>query len=719
MSILLLYGWTSVVLAAGHTVRLIEVGTDLPVIAQITCGQQISRSAVDGSITLDVVCENVQIISQYHHPLELSKSEFLALSVIPLQPFNEQETVLIEEKRSPAHAQSYGLDAEALERTPGSLDDPIRLIQSLPGTVATREYGPNAGSVILRGAAPSESRLYIDGVEVPYLYHFDQYASILPTKLVDNVLIYPSNFGTSYGDAIGGIVALESKEADSEEPTVYAQANLIMAGVQATTPVSFKGKEAGVLSLSGRRSFADLYESSNEQYSLWPAFSDYVLRYDIRNAEGHHFRWTALGSMDKYGRYIYDADDLDPYERSVNPNLSMKRRFDGGVFRWDWRSDTYRARTSVALMRDDWRASLASITSQGEVDSQQRLDRYTWVRHESIVIRDDVEWSVGFDQRLGQVSQKVQASMPNPVIRNDAPLLAQGESVDRTLWEWRQGVWVEPRINKGNWRVVTGLRVQALPLSQQAVLDPRIQVHRQFDWGRWHIGVGRYHQSPPFEQPELTMFASSEQASTGVEWQISDGVIFGADIWAKQVRDKWYTDPNGVVLVVGEEAVGGELYFSSRWGDVDQWDGRVGVSSVNSRLLYENTTHLSPYSQPFFVNAMLGWKSEDWTLGARYRISAGLPLEQPLGTTLDANQDTYVPMWSTFPQERMPLYQKIDLQIARVWQLEKSVLKAYCEAWAVPSSSNYLYPIYNYNYTESQLVVGPAFVPLIGGSWER
>ena len=74
-----------------------------------------------------------------------------------------------------------------------------------------------------------------------------------------------------------------------------------------------------------------------------------------------------------------------------------------GVFRWDWRSEAYRARTSVAVMRDDWRAGLDSI--YGEEDSQRRLDRYTWLRHESIIVRDDIEWSVGFDQRLGQVEQ--------------------------------------------------------------------------------------------------------------------------------------------------------------------------------------------------------------------------------------------------------------------------------------------------------------------------
>ena len=143
----------------------------------------------------------------------------------------------------------------------------------------------------------------------------------------------------------------------------------------------------------------------------------------------------------------------------------------------------------------------------GETESQQRLDRYSWIRHESIVIKEKVEWSVGFDQRLGVVEQNVNASQPNPVIQSDAPLLAQGVSLDRQLWEWRQGAWVEPRFNLGDWRVVTGVRLQALPLLQSAGVDPRLQIHRSLDWGKWHFGIGRYHQSPPFEQPSLTDFA--------------------------------------------------------------------------------------------------------------------------------------------------------------------------------------------------------------------
>ena len=297
--------WISLAWAETASIQLLERGTDLPIIAEVVCGQDSLQSDVEGWVRLTKQCESILVRSPYHVD-ETFRVSTVASCVVYLQPLREQETILIEDERTPVHGQSYGMNANELSRTPGGYDDPIRLIQSLPGTVSTREFGPNAGDVILRGAAPTESRLYIDGVEVPYLYHFDQYASILPTKFVDHVLIHPSNFGTSYGDAIGGIVAIESKEASPNDTMIYAQGNLIMAGVQASTPVKIGGEDTGVLSLSGRRSFADLYESGNEQYSLWPRFSDYAIRYDIRNAEGHHFRVSALGSMDRYGRYIYE-----------------------------------------------------------------------------------------------------------------------------------------------------------------------------------------------------------------------------------------------------------------------------------------------------------------------------------------------------------------------------------------------------------------------------
>lgn len=74
----LLFSLTSLAVAEAetHTVQLIEVGTDLPVVAEVRCGEQRIQSTIEGLLTLDVSCAKVQIISAYHHPLELSASAF-------------------------------------------------------------------------------------------------------------------------------------------------------------------------------------------------------------------------------------------------------------------------------------------------------------------------------------------------------------------------------------------------------------------------------------------------------------------------------------------------------------------------------------------------------------------------------------------------------------------------------------------------------------------
>ena len=111
-----------------------------------------------------------------------------------------------------------------------------------------------------------------------------------------------------------------------------------------------------------------------------------------------------------------------------------------------------------------------------------------------------------------------------------------------------------------------------------------MQVHRQFDWGRWHldwVSTIRVHR---LINQNFRFLHSSHQASTGFEWQVSEGVLFGGDVWVKQSTDKWYVDPTGATLLVDEQAVGGEAYLSARW---ERWDGSVGVSSVSSQLLFE------------------------------------------------------------------------------------------------------------------------------------
>ncbi|MEC7984422.1 MAG: hypothetical protein VX278_04625, partial [Myxococcota bacterium] len=51
---------------------------------------------------------------------------------------------------------------------------------------------------------------------------------------------------------------------------------------------------------------------------------------------------------------------------------------------------------------------------------------------------------------------------------------------------------------------------------------------------------------------------------------------------------------------------------------------------------------------------------------------------------------------------------------AKHWRWKDLKIIGYAELWWVPTSSNYLYPIYNFNYSEEALVVGPPILPLLG-----
>ena len=128
----MLLGLLGVAFAQTHRVQFVELGTELPVVVRVTCDDVTLTSGLDGYLEMDVLCETIHVQSPYHYSASYAASEFINTTIFPLLPLEQQETVLIEEKRSPTHAQSYGLSTEDLERTPGGFDDPIRLIQSLP-----------------------------------------------------------------------------------------------------------------------------------------------------------------------------------------------------------------------------------------------------------------------------------------------------------------------------------------------------------------------------------------------------------------------------------------------------------------------------------------------------------------------------------------------------------------------------------------------------------
>ncbi|HEY0988131.1 MAG TPA: TonB-dependent receptor plug domain-containing protein, partial [Kofleriaceae bacterium] len=135
-----------------------------------------------------------------------------ALAAIRLEAVSSAGEVIRISGRPPTSAPLH-LDTTAIRTQPGAGNDVLRALQSLPG-VARTPFG--LGGLALRGTAPRDTKVYLDDIEVPLLYHFGGVASFLPTGAVDEVTLEPGGASVRYGRGLGGVAIITSRPGRSD-----------------------------------------------------------------------------------------------------------------------------------------------------------------------------------------------------------------------------------------------------------------------------------------------------------------------------------------------------------------------------------------------------------------------------------------------------------------------------------------------------------------------
>jgi len=630
--------------------------------------------------------------------------------VVFLRPDRAPPEIVVEaEVASPHHARSV-LDRERVEKTPGTHDDPLRLIQALPGVVMTPEYSPSGGAIALRGARPGESRVYLDGVEIPYLYHFQQYASVVHTRLLDEVAVYPSAFAANYGDATGGVVAVRSREPDPAQVHGGVTLNTIMGGGYVQAPIG----DRVAVSASARRSYADLGEDSNDQYTSWPVFWDYLSRVDLRPDGESRYALTVLGAGDRYGRFASDTAALDPVEAAEAPDFRYGRRFHGALASARHTGERFESNSVVGFTDEAWTGGLG-------VALQDRGERALTLRHVTTLVRgDQLQLRFGGDARAARTVLLADTTRPWPELGVEAPLLARGIGVDRVVSRLGGGAFVEPKVSLGVVELQPGIRVQADSGIGAVGLEPRgsLRLRPRHDF-TLRAAAGRYLQAPEPEalDPRLgdpgLSWSRALQGAAGVDWAIAGRWEVAVDGWARVLEDGVRLPVDGELEVLDGQAAGVEL--TTRYRIRERFFSWVSLTMGQSRLGGAPTA----FDQPYAISTVSSWDFRPgWNAGLRWRYAAGLPLTPVTDSVYDGDTDAYLPVAGEPYSTRLPDYQKLDLHLERDVVFRRWTLAVYAEVWWVPVENNVLYRVYSYDYLESADVKGPPVLPLLGARAE-
>lgn len=207
--------------------------------------------------------------------------------------------------------------------------DVLKALQLLPGVTGGTE---GTAGLYVRGGAPDENLLLIDGVPVYNVNHMFGFFSVFNPDAIKNVTLYKGSFPAHYSGRLSSIVDVRMKDGDLYHWHGNASIGFVSSKINVEGPI-VKGKTS--LNISARRTYSDLFINTAILGAelLDRDLSDYRTRvgyyfYDLNVKLNHKFSDT-----DRLYVSWYSGDD-DVFFR-------MKEREDDGYkiqerFGWKW-----------------------------------------------------------------------------------------------------------------------------------------------------------------------------------------------------------------------------------------------------------------------------------------------------------------------------------------------------------------------------------------------
>jgi TonB family protein len=127
---------------------------------------------------------------------------------------------------------SVTVTREEARELPGSFGDPLRAIEAQPGVVPIVSGLP---AFFIRGAPPANVGFFVDGVDIPVLYHAFFGPSVLHPELIAGVEFYPGAAPVQFGRFAGPVVAVKRRPFLGRR-TGQATVRAIDAGVLVESP---------------------------------------------------------------------------------------------------------------------------------------------------------------------------------------------------------------------------------------------------------------------------------------------------------------------------------------------------------------------------------------------------------------------------------------------------------------------------------------------------
>lgn len=633
-------------------------------------------------------------------------------------------------------------------RVPGTQGDVLRVVENLPG-VARGALG--TGQLIVWGAEPQDTRVYVDGVPVPRLYHDGGLRSILSSDFVKSVDLVAGGYGAAFGRGLGGLVTIDTADIDPKRAHGSLSLDLLDAQGSVRVPVTDK-LSAAVAARRGH--LADLLTGTIrgdiEDYFPIPRYYDGQARVRYEISPSQSVELTGLLSSDRLTRASISSDptrsarerrELD-FQRIY---LNYRARSDDGstltltpYLGWD----ASRLANQVGAVSTD----LTRQSMLGGMRASLRRKAASWLTLE-----------VGLDAEVSRHQLKRNGSVGAPPREGDLRVFGQAppDRISADAWQVTQ-VGVAPYVEldgallDGALHIMPGLRVDPyiaevskrsptqaadpeLGLGTRSfAVEPRLSARYAITdalavkaaWGIYHQAPQADDLSASFGNPSLTASRAMHWV-LGLSWQLMEGLSaevtgFYSHSDGLPARSPLSSPLTGQALLARGEgrAYGQQLLVRQEIGK--RFFGWVSYSLVRSERRAGDSAayRLSDYDQTHVLTALASYDlGAGFEVGARVRYATGFPRTDVIAAYYDVRRDRYQPEFGAQNQLRIPAFFAVDLRAAKQLKLGDTALDIYVEVQNVTNHENAEEIVYAADYSSRDYVTGLPILPIAGVKW--
>ncbi len=640
---------------------------------------------------------------------------------------------------------STEVSADEGRRVPGTQGDVLKVVENLPG-VARAAVG--SAQLVVWGAAPEDTRVFVDGVPLPSLYHQGGFRSVIHSDMVESVELLPGGWGAEYGRGIGGLVNVQLKPIAANGVHGSASADLL----DAAADVRARLEDRVSIEVAGRKSYLDsllpLFTSRNVgQYVAIPRYYDAQTRVIWDVAPGETLEIGGLLSSDTVDDDVPSADPTSVQQQTHDTSfrrvfLRWKTRTADGaeivvVPSFGTNSDSLVDRfgsvptnlevdATVASLRASWRKRLESwLTLTVGVDGQYTQSRFSRTGSSTSPPRSGDDYVFGqapTDQIAHDEGTAVAASM--------APFASADFALANGALHILPGVRVEPYLLTVSSKDPTvGSTPPTGLFSESTQIEPRLSVQ----WSpvpalTWKAGWGIYHQPPApadlsavFGNPTLGL-ESAEHLLGGVTVGTPETLSFEMTAFRSTSQNLAMRSPLPSPLLAQALLATGigrsrGIQFLVRKQLAKRLFGWISYTLSKSERAIAPGAPYYPYDfdQTHVLAALASFDlGAGFEIGARFRYATGYPRTPVTGAYFDVKSGTYEPFFGSLNSIRIPAFVQLDVRVSKRFTMGASALEAYLDLQNVTNRDNPEEIVYSPDYSQRRYITGLPILPVVG-----